>query len=60
MKKEKIYALYKGDDYIDMGTRKYLSELLNVNEQTIYFYSTPTYQNRGGDNRYVVIEVEDD
>ena len=43
-----------------MGTRKYLSELLNVNEQTIYFYSTPTYQNRGGNNRYVVIEVEDD
>lgn len=60
MKKEKVYALYKGDRYIDMGTRKYLSELIGVTEQTIYFYSTLTYAKRGGDNRYVVILVEED
>ena len=59
---QKEYALYKGDRFIDLGTRKYLSELLNVTEQTIYFYATPTYKKRGGENnnRYVVIEIEDD
>ena len=59
---QKEYALYKGDQFIDLGTRKYLAELLGVTEQTIYFYSTPTYKKRGGENnnRYVVIEIEDD
>jgi hypothetical protein len=62
MKKEKEYALYKGDTFVDLGTRKYLAELLGVTEKTIYFYTTPTYKKRGreNDNRYVVIKIEDD
>ena len=56
------YALYKGDKFIDLGTKEYLAELLGVTEQTIYFYSTPTYKKRGGENsnRYVVIKIEDE
>ena len=29
---QKEYALYKGDTIIDLGTRKYLAELLGVTE----------------------------
>ena len=64
MKKEKIYALYKGDEFIDLGTKEYLAKLINVKKRTIDFYSQKTYaeRNKGG-NCYIVIrcdeEVED-
>ncbi len=54
----KIYALYKGDKFIDLGTKEYLANLLQVKTKTIYFYSTPTYLKRTNYNSYVVIKVE--
>ena len=54
-----IYALYKGDEFIDMGTKDYLAKLLNVKVRTILFYSTPTYLKRNNGNGWVVIKVED-
>lgn len=61
MKKEKVYALYKGDNFIDLGTRKELAERIGVGERTIYFYSTETYQKRNKDgNCYVVIDCDDE
>ena len=61
-KRNQIYALYKGDKFIDLGTKEYLANLLGVKRYTIYFYSTPTYKKRVMDysNRYIVIEVGDD
>ena len=44
MKNNKIYALYKGDNFIDLGTRKELADKMGVGERTIAFYSTETYQ----------------
>ena len=62
MKKE--YALYKGDKFIDIGTKKYLAELLNVDITTIEFYSTPSYKkrlnNRKSENAYIVVKIEGD
>jgi len=54
------YALYKGDTFIDLGSKKYLAKLLNVNINTITFYATPTYKNRGkyNSNRYIVIKIK--
>lgn len=59
MIKKRIYALYKGDNFIDIGTTEYLAKLINVNKRTIYFYSTPSYFKRVPDenNRYIVIEI---
>ena len=56
---KRIYALYKGDNFIDIGTLEYLANLLGVKRKTIYFYSTPTYLKRVPDenNRYIVIEI---
>lgn len=46
MNKEKIYALYRGEKFLGIGTKKELAELLNVKVETISFYGTPAYKKR--------------
>lgn len=47
MKKiKKIYALYKGDNYITDGTIEELAEYLKVKPRTIRYYTTPAYKKR--------------
>lgn len=46
MNKEKIYALYRGEKILGIGTKKELAELLNVKVETISFYNTPAYTKR--------------
>ena len=55
----KEYALYKGDEFLQIGTIKELAEYLNVKPKTIQFYASPTYQKRNKGNNYIVIKVED-
>lgn len=57
-KKVKDYAIYKGDKFIDLGSVRYLAKRMNVKEETIKFYSTPTYQKRTGGRGYVVIRIK--
>ena len=56
----KVYAMYKGDDCIAMGTIIQLSKQLGVSIQTIRFYLTPSYKKRvkKGKNRRELIKVE--
>ena len=59
----KTYALYWGDKFLIVGSRKELAEYLGVKEKTIYFYTTEIYKKRrkyNFDNCYLVIEVEED
>lgn len=37
------YALYKGDELLDMGTLKYLSNKYKVKIKSLLFYGSPTY-----------------
>lgn len=60
MSRMKEYALYKGDKFIDIGTKEYLANLLNVRKETIEFYASPTQLKRNKDNGYVVIRIDDD
>ena len=60
MTKKREYALYKGDKFIDIGTKEYLAKLLNVKNETIEFYASPTQLKRVKDNGYVVVRIEDD
>jgi len=54
------YAIYKGDEFIDLGTLKELGEKLGIAPNTVYFYSTPTYKKRiKGDNGLIVIKIGD-
>lgn len=59
MSRMKEYALYKGDKFIDIGTKEYLAKLLNVRKETIEFYASPTKLKRAK-NGYVVIRIDDD
>ncbi len=60
MRKSKIYALYKGEDCLGIGTIKELAEQLNIKATTLRFYMTPTYKKRVKDeiDRRVLIRVE--
>ena len=40
------YAVYKGDRFIDLGSREYLSQLLNVTPKYISFLASPTARKR--------------
>jgi hypothetical protein len=57
--KRTMYALYRGDEIITIGTKKELAKYLGVNERTIYFYSTPTHRKRNK-NGYFTIKIEED
>lgn len=57
------YAIYKGDTFLFIGTKKECAEYLNVKEKSITFYSSSTYRKRGlGDdgNKIIVIKIEED
>ena len=57
---KRIYALYHGDNFIDLGTVDYLAELLKVKRRTILFYNSPTYKKRNNYNGYVVIKIDEE
>lgn len=65
MTKKKEYALYKGDQFVDIGTLKYLAKKLNVNERTIQYYSTPAHLRKcqkfnGNGNYLVVVKLDEE
>lgn len=51
------YALYKGEDLIQFGTRKELADFLGVKESTIRFYESPAYQRRHSGSGLAVVEI---
>lgn len=59
-RKAKEYALYKGDSILSIGTKKEIAEELQLKCETISFYSSPTYKNRGkGKNRKILIKLDE-
>lgn len=57
MRKKGIYALYKGDDILIVGTKEELAKYLGVSVRTIEFYRTPSSRKRDKGNALVVIRV---
>lgn len=66
VQKVKEYAVYKGEDFIAVGTKLELAKELNVKPETIKFYTTPSYQRRlekrkaHRRGRITVVELEDE
>lgn len=54
------YALYKGDSFLDMGSKSYLARLIGVKIKTIEYYMSPAHRRKTKGNAYLVIKVEDD
>lgn len=61
-----IYALYKNEEFIDLGSKKYLSKKIGVKPSTINYYNSQVYKKRlenlkfKGKNSYIVIKIEED
>ncbi len=55
------YALYRGDELLDIGTLDEIAERRGVKPETIYFYSTPSYQRRirNENRRLFAVRVEE-
>lgn len=60
MKKIIQYAIYKGDDFLFMGTKKECAEYFNVKENTILHWATPTYLKHLKDNNNMMIAIRVD
>ena len=45
-KQEKIYGIYRGDEFITVGTLKECAEHLGCKENTVRFMLTPSYKKR--------------
>lgn len=61
MAKEKLFALYKGDKFLDIGTAKELAKKQNVTPDFIKYLSTPANLRRfeKGNNRLIAVKLED-
>lgn len=46
MREKQEYALYKGDEFIDLGTIEELAERMGVAPKTIRYYQTPIYKKK--------------
>lgn len=63
MRERKEYAIYKGDKFIDLGTREYLAKRFSVTEKYISFLASPTARKRGkqdDSNKLIAVKIEDD
>lgn len=60
------YAIYQGEEFLDIGTVDQLAEKFEVRSETIRFWATPTHQKRMANedgsigDRKVVIKLEED
>lgn len=54
------YAIYKGDDFIELGTVDYLANKLGVKRDTVKFWSMPSYRKRIKGTALIAIRIEDD
>ena len=55
-----VYAVYKGENIIAMGTRKELAELLKVKIRTINFWASPANYKRDKGKRKIAIKVDEE
>lgn len=46
MSKGKIYAIYQGDKFLDLGTAEELAKKYNVKKTTIYHWARPAYKKK--------------
>ena len=54
------YAVYKGEEFITIGTADECAKELGVKSETIRWLSTPTAQKRQGENSLVVVKMENE
>lgn len=59
MSEPQIYGLYRGDEFLDVGTAKEIEERTGISRNTIKFYATPAGRKRAEkrENSLVVVRL---
>jgi hypothetical protein len=52
-----VYAVYKGDKFIDEGTKEELAQRFGVKVKTVGFWVTPRNAKRDKGNRKIAINI---
>ena len=54
-----LFALYKGDELLDVGTVREIAGRRGVKPGTIHYYAHPAYQRKGGgNNRLLLVRID--
>ena len=57
--RNQLFALYKGDEFIDVGTARELSGKHGISTKSIYWMASPSNQKRDRGNKLLAIRLED-
>lgn len=58
-KAKQVYALYRGDEFIDVGSAAELAERHGIKPETIRWMSTPSYHKRGSAEKLMAYKIEE-
>ncbi len=54
----KVYAIYKGENFLFEGTAKECAEHFNVKLDTVYFWNSPANKRKDRKGRKIAIIIE--
>lgn len=65
MRRRKLYALYKGDEFLNLGTKEELAKWLGVRVKTISYYAAPAWRKKieakvNSGKAYIVVKIEEE
>jgi hypothetical protein len=60
MFKRKIYAIYKGDEFLCEGTARECAEFLGVKQKTVFWWKSPVNHRRNKGNKKIAIVIEEE
>jgi len=55
-----LYSLYRGDDFVDVGTAEELATRHGIKESSIVHMSTPSYHRRKVGDRLLAYKLEEE
>lgn len=56
----KIYAIYKGENFLFEGTAKECAEHFGIKEKTVWWLATPSNLKRDKRDRMIAIKLEEE
>lgn len=60
MRKKRIYAIYKGEDFLFEGTAKECAEHFKVKKETVWFWNSEVNKRRNKKVRKIAIVIEEE
>ena len=55
-----IYAVYKGEKFLDLGTAEELAKRFKVKKETVWFWNSPANKRKDKKKRKIAIKIEEE